>query len=83
MCCHQNVCISASEVCIIALFMQVGEPSHGDIGQVARQVAALGLTAPNARGIACPFLVDGRYAASGENLTLDTRCRGRLSTEAV
>jgi hypothetical protein len=44
-------------------------------------VAALGLTARYSRGIACRFLVDRRYsiyAASGENLTLDTQCRRRF-----
>jgi hypothetical protein len=80
----ENACISASEVCIIGLFMYVREPSHGDIAQVARQVAALGPTARYVRGIVCPLLIDGRcaiYAASGENRgSLDTQCRGRLST---
>jgi hypothetical protein len=41
MCCHQTVGISASEACIIALYMRAKNPPHGNIRKIAKLVGAL------------------------------------------
>ena len=56
-CRHQHVDVSASEACLIALYLRA-QKRKPDLDRAAAMVSDLSHTKRWARGIACPFLLD-------------------------
>jgi Putative zinc- or iron-chelating domain len=75
-CCHQHVDVSASEACLIALYLRTQKRKPPDLDRAAAMISGLSHTKRWARGIACPFLLDRKCSV------YDVRpepCRSHLS----